>query len=198
MSYERNESESERAARLQQAFDEAAGEMGLRLERTEEATARSVGVAFVFAALVPYELVTVPPDNHDDKADIQQLIQRLETLSIADYQNGEWKAVLNDPYLTVGGSGLGVIDQPTLSQWLASPEFQEFQQEYPWKGPRDVKIQKVDVTYIGQERANVTYRVTETYANGEVTAGNGAVTLIRRSDVGWRIIVVTKVSYDEQ
>lgn len=196
MSDERKESQSERAARLQRAFDEAAGGMDLRLEPASGTAARSVGVAFVFAALVPYDLAP-PDDDSDDKDAIHQVIEGLETLSVADYQGGAWKAFLNDPYVTVGGGGLGVIDQATLNQWLASPEFLEFQQEFPWKSPRDVKVRKVDITYIGQERAHATYRVSEEYANGQETVGNAAVTLIRRSDVGWRIIVVTKVSYDE-
>ncbi|MFL6195096.1 MAG: hypothetical protein ACJ75H_13055 [Thermoanaerobaculia bacterium] len=196
MSDDWKESESERAARLQRAFDEAAGGMGLRLEPASGKDARSVGVAFVFAALVPYDLAP-PDDDSDDKDTIQQVIEGLEALSAAQYQNGGWKAFLNDPYVTVGSGGLGVIDQATLDQWLASPEFQEFQQEFPWKSPRDVKIKKVDITYIGQERAHATYRVTEAYANQQETVGNTAVTLIRRSDVGWRVIVVTKVSYDE-
>lgn len=196
MSDEWKESESERAARLQRAFDEAAGDMDLRLEPASGMDARSVGVAFVFVPFVSYALA--PPDESiNDKAAIHQVIEDLETLSVAQYQSGAWKAVLNDPYITVASGGLGVIDQATLNLWLASPEFQEFQQEFPWKSPRDVRVKRVDITYIGQERAHATYRVTEEYANGQETVGNGAVTLIRRSDVGWRVIVVTKVSYDE-
>jgi hypothetical protein len=186
------EGKEERDRRLQQAFDEAAGGLDLRLEPAG-AAARCVGVAFLAAPLVAYELDdTRPPiDNTDDRA-IADLIHDLETLGVHQFRAGDWRRFLNDPHIAITTTGLAEVDQTTIDEWLDSPQFREYQQEYPPKSPRDVQVENLVVVYIGDLQAAATYRVVERFANGKVTGGNASLSLARLKDIGWRGVVVNK------
>ena len=184
-------SEGERAERLQKAFDEAAGELDLRLEPAG-VRAHCVGVAFLAAPRVAYELDDSPPADSDDDQAIQALVQSLETLTVQQFHQGAWRRFLNDPHIAITTTGLAEVDQKTLDHWLASPQFQEHLQEYPPKTPRDVQVESLQIVFIGARQASATYRITERFANGKVTGGNATLSLARLKTLGWRGVVVNK------
>ena len=197
MSEDGRESAQQRSDRLQRAFDEAAGGRALRLEPAAAAEPPSVGVAFISAPFVAsHPLNSPPPTGHADDREIATRIHGFETLSNDQNAAGEWRQHLHDPYVAVTLNGLAQVDQAAVDEWLANPEFQEYQQEYPPQSPRRVKIKRPQIIYIGRQHATITYRVVETYANGKTAAGNGTAMLARLSE-GWRIVVITKAGREE-
>lgn len=198
MSGEWKDSQRERAERLQEAFNEAAAELDLRLDPAAGSDPRCIGVAFIILPFVAYDLDdSESPAGHADDESISNVVHRLETMTVAQFHAGEWRNYAYDPHVSVTATGLGKIDQAAVEEWLASPEFQEYLQEYPPKTPRDVKIQQLKVVYLGQHQAAATYRVVETFANGKVTAGNSAMMLGEMKNVGWRAVVTSKGGREE-
>jgi hypothetical protein len=199
MSEERKESEPERTERLQKAFDEAAGGLDLRLEPAGSEKPRSIGIAFMAAPQISFDTDDAPPPvNPRDDREIERLIHGHESLTPEQYHQGGWRDFLFDPHMALAKEGLIHTDQAAIDEFLASPRFLEFQQQYPWKEPREVKIKNVQVTYIGPYLAAATYRVIETSANGKVLAGNAATLCVRLEGAGWRGAVITKGGREER
>ncbi len=181
------------AADLQQAFDEAAAGLDLRLEPAGGGTPRCIGIAFMIYASIPYPIDTTPPpiDRHDDQ-EIKRLIRGHESLTEAQYRDGTWRNHLFDTHMVVARQGLIETNQAVIVHWLDSPQFVQFQQDYPWKDPRDVKVRNIRIAYLGTQLASATYRVVEKLANGKVIGGNAATLFARLDQVGWRGVVITK------
>lgn len=198
MSQERKESESERAQRLQKAFDEAAGGLDLRLEPAGDGAPRCIGIAFMAVPHLPFDVDESPsPIDRKDDRQLGRLIHGHESLTVEQYQQGVWRDFLADPHMVVAKEGLIQTDQTVIDDFLASQRFADFQAQYPWKEPRDVKIKKVQITYLGTQLAAATYRVIETSANGKVIAGNVVTLCARLEEVGWRGVVITKGGREE-
>ena len=192
----RGMSDQEREASLQQAFDEVAGGLDVRLEPASR-RARTVGVAIAIAPMVEFDLEDAPPPaEHVDDQAIKSLIQERETLSPTDFQQ-QWRDQAHDPHIGVTLEGIAQVDQQAIDAWLASDKFAEFLALYPPYSPRRIKISQVRIVYIGRTRACATYRVREQYTNGKVLAGNVAVILAKIDNVGWRIVVSTKGGREE-
>ena len=193
MSEERQDSRRPSADDLQKAFEEAASGLDLQLEPAGGEATRCIGVAFMIYANIPYDIdENAPPIHHHDDVEIEQLIQAHESLTPAQYRDGSWQSYLFQTHMVVAKSGLIEANQTVIDQWLDSAYFREFQEEYPWKDPRDVKIQAVKITNLGRQMAAATYRVREELANGKAIAGNAATLLARLEQVGWRGVVITK------
>jgi hypothetical protein len=197
MSEERKESGRERAERLQRDFEEAAGELDLRLEPAGSGEPRCIGIAFMAAADIPFDIDDSPePDSHRDDQAIERLILGHESLTPERYHQGAWRELLTDPHLVVAKEGLIQTHQTVIDDFLASQRFTDFQASYPWKEPRDVQIKNLHITYLGPQLASATYRVIETSANGKVIGGN-VTTLVARLESGWRGAVITKGGREE-
>lgn len=193
MADERQDSRRPSAGDLQKAFDEAASGIDLRLEPAGDGPARCIGIAFMIFANIPYDIdENAPPVRHHDDVEIEQLILAHESLTPAQYRDGSWQSYLYQTHMVVAKSGLIEANQSVIDQWLDSDYFHEFQEEYPWKDPRDVKVQAVKITYLGPQMAAATYRVREKLANGKAIAGNSATLLARLDQLGWRGVVITK------
>src|SRR4051794_21450090 len=122
MSGEWNEAERERAERLQAAFDERAGGLDLRLEPEAAADPRCIGVAFVFAPMVAYEIDPSPSalDAESDDERIRGLLLAHESLTPEQYRQGGWRDYLHEPHITAAREGLINVDQGVIDEWLAS------------------------------------------------------------------------------
>jgi hypothetical protein len=199
MSEERKESAHERAERLQKAFDEAAEGLDLRLEPAGSGQPRCIGIAFMAVAHIPFDIDDSPsPVERRDDREIERLVHGHESLTPQQYQQGAWRDFLCDPHMVVAKEGLIQTDQTVIDEFLASQRFIDFQQQYPWQEPRDVKIKKLQITYLGPQLAAATYRVIETSANGKVIAGNAVTLCARLEGVGWRGAVITKGGREER
>jgi hypothetical protein len=199
MSGEWNEAERARAERLQAAFDERAGGLDLRLEPAAAADPRCIGVAFVFAPMVAYEIDPSPSalDAGSDDERIRKLLLAHESLTPEQYRQGGWRDHLHEPHITAAREGLINVDQAVIDEWLASSRFTDFQAKYPWKEVRDVELHNVQITYLGPHMASASYRVVEKLANGGMIGGNATTILSRLAGCGWRGVVITKGGREE-
>src|SRR4051794_22449055 len=140
MSEERKESAHERAERLQKAFDEAAGGLDLRLEPTGSEKPRCIGIAFMATPHLPFDIDESPtPIEHRDDREIERLVHGHESLTPQQYRQGGWRDFLTDPHMVVAKEGLIQTDQTVIDEFLASQRFTDFQEQYPWQEPREVK-----------------------------------------------------------
>jgi len=199
MSGEWNEADRERAERLQQAFDERAGELDLRLEAAATVDPRCIGVAFMATPMVPYDIDAAPGvlDAQPDDERIRELLLAHESLTPEHYRQGKWRDHLHEPHITAAREGLIHVDQGVIDEWLASPRFTDFQAKYPWKEVRDVELENVQITYLGPHMASASYRVVERLANGAMIGGNATTILSRLAGCGWRGVVITKGGREE-
>lgn len=190
------ESEQNHENSLQQAFDGMAGDLGLRLTPAS-CGERTVGAAFVCIPLIGYDLVNVNQGTgqQDDQA-IQSLIQDAESIPWNQFAQ-QWTNFYTNPHMALTTEGLVRVDQPVIHHWMASPEFADYLQKYPPASPRQVQVTQVQIVYVGGDRANATYRVTEQFTNGKQLAGNGAMMLAKVKNVGWRIVVTAKAARRE-
>lgn len=181
---------------LQQAFDGMAGDLGLRLEPADSGE-RTVGAAFVCIPLVDYDLVKVSkPTDSDDDTEIQSLIQGAESLPWPQFAQ-QWKNFYANPHMSLTNEGIVRTDQPVIDHWMAHGKFADYIQKYPPFSPRQVQVTQIQTVYVGGDRANATYRVTEQFTNGKQLAGNGAVMVVKIKKVGWRIAVTAKAARKE-
>jgi hypothetical protein len=181
---------------LQQAFDGMAGDLGLHLEPADSGE-RTVGAAFVCIPLVEYDLVKVSkPTDSDDDTEIQSLIQGAESLPWSQFAQ-QWANFYANPHMALTNEGLVRTDQPVIDHWMAHEKFADYIQKYPPFSPRQVQVTQIQIVYVGGDRANATYRVTEQFTNGKQLAGNGAVMVVKIKKVGWRIAVTAKAARKE-
>lgn len=204
MAGEWNGAEPERAGRLQAAFDAQAGDLDLRLTEAAAADPRCIGVAFMFAPMVPYEIDAAPralaaedAAAAPDDAEITAILLAHERLTPEEYRRGAWRDHLHEPHITAAREGLIKVDQGVIDEWLASPRFTDFQAKYPWKEERDVELHNVVITYLGPHMASASYRVVERLANGAMIGGNATTILSRLAGCGWRGVVITKGGREE-
>lgn len=188
---------SEHEANLQQAFDRVAGDLGLRPEPAPgQGEIRTVGEAF-FAALAFRKVVdvdtdpTTPPVGAGDDEAIQAILNGAYSQAPADLKKS-WQSFYHDPFEAVGRSFIVRMNGTAIRKWLRSPELAQRLKEYPPFHPRQVQITNVNIVYIGNVRAAVTYHVQETFRNGVVAAGNSMALVVKLQDRGWRILIITK------
>lgn len=181
---------------LQQAFDGMAGDLGLHLTPAG-CGERTVGAAFVCIPLIGYDLVNVNQGTGQrDDQEIQDLIQGAESIPWDQFAQ-QWTNFYANPHMALTTEGLVRVDQPVIQHWMSSPEFADYLQKYPPASPRQVQVTQVQVVYVGGDRANATYRVTEQFTNGKQLAGNGAMMLAKVKHDGWRIVVAAKAARRE-
>jgi hypothetical protein len=199
MAGEWNQAEHGSAEALQAAFEAQAGDLGLQLTEAAAADPRSIGVAFMFTPMVPYEIDAAPGvlDAQPDDERIRKLLLAHESLTPEHYREGRWRDHLHEPHITAASEGLIHVDQAVIDEWLASPRFTDFQAKYPWKEVRDVELENVQITYLGPHMASASYRVVERLANGAMIGGNATTILSRLAGRGWRGVVITKGGREE-
>jgi hypothetical protein len=187
-----------REASLQQAFDQAAEGLDLRLEPSAGGPARTVGIAFVCTPIVRYDILDSPPPiEREDDQQIQDIIRAWESLSTEELR-ASWRDYTADSYIGVAREGLVKVDQKIIDKWLGSDEYAQHQQSYPPFSPRRVNVSQIHIVYIARDHACATYRVTESFVNGKVLASNLATILAKLENGGWQIVVATKHGWEEQ
>lgn len=168
----------------------------LRLEEPAELDARCVGVAFmVFSRTVDLDLEAPEHAPSGETADafaagIQSHLEEWESLAPEELA-ARWRDFASDPYIGVGPSWVGIIDQDAVERWLASDDLAEAKRTHPPYTPRRVTLSNLQVVALGPARAVATYRVAEEYQNGAVSAGNTFAVLMHVAG-GWRIAVASK------
>jgi hypothetical protein len=183
---------SEREAEIQQAFDRQADSLGLRLEPVPgSGEVRSIGEAFFFGTTEDYDIPQDPPPvGAADDAAIQSLLNAAFALTPEQLAE-DWQDYYADPFQAVGESWTTRMDNKKIKKWLRSDELEQWQEDFPIFTPRQVQLTNVNIVYLGDVRAVVTYNVSEDYQNNTTASGNGAAIVIKL-DLGWRILVITK------
>lgn len=125
----------------------------------------------------------------DDEKKIRELLQTWEELHPEDAP-GRWQELAVDPYVALGAS-MVVVDEKRHSEWIEGEIYQEVKEKTPPKRPRDVRLSKFQVTFIGNSKAIAIYRLEESLANGQTTAGNVAAVVARQSG-SWKVAIVVK------
>lgn len=177
-------------ARLRQALEDAAPDLGLELEE-EQPKKLSVG------ALVPAAYATADTDQTSQPADagadddtaIGDLIRKWENTG-HDEALQVTQEVTTDPYVAVTAQETQLIDSDGLQQWVDSDAFQDQAGSFERHESAERKVSDVSIEYVGPYLASCTYRVEEEGKSGVYTA-NSAV-IARKCESGWRIAVVTK------
>lgn len=190
-----------RDERLQQAFDRAAAGLDLRLERSplhDSDDIRVVGTAFVaetdegLAHATQFDLMESPPPvGAADDAAISALLTSYESQSPEDLV-ANWRQYATDPHVVLGEGWMSFVDKKDYHHFLRSDELAHANQEFPPYSPRHVTITNLNVVYIRDTRASVTYHLQEEYTNGKVAAGNSAAWLVKLSGGEWRIAAVQR------
>lgn len=159
-----------------------------------ELTPRCVGVAFAFfKPQVQVETETGDVSDQSPSELEQEIRSHLEAWdSMAPEQFArEWKRYATDPYVGVGPHWVGLVDDDTVKQWMASDDLNEALRTHPPHAPRKVRLSNLQITHLSPARVLATYRVEEEYTNGNMTAGNTFAVLFRTTD-GWKIGVASK------
>lgn len=189
------DSVSEREAEVQQAFDRQAGSLGLRPEPAPGAgEVRTVGEAFFLAFKKIVDMDTdpaAPPVGAADDTAIQSILNGAYALTPAALKT-QWKNFYHDPFEAVGRDFIVRMNTHTIRKWAKSDGLAERLQQYPPFDPRQVQITNVNIVYIGNVRAAVTFHLQETFQNGTVAAGNSLALLVKLRTLGWRILIITK------
>jgi hypothetical protein len=180
---------------LQQAFDQAAGDLGLSFEPMFPGTDDTVTIGMAVAAFSRTVDIKVmasapPVDSTDDDA-IRDLIQCYESLDPTIFPD-RWRNYATDPHMGVGLSWVGLVHEHAVQHWLETKALADAMAAYPPFSPRHLQLNDFRIMYIGDTRAVVTYQVEEEYRNGKTTVGNHSCILFRVEKVGWRIAVATK------
>jgi hypothetical protein len=180
---------------LQQAFNQQAGDLDLRLEplvsSPDETVTIGMAVAF-FSRAVDVKVPAAPPpvDATDDEA-IRNLVQSYESLDPSIYPDN-WRKYATDPHMGVGLSWVGLVNEHAVRRWLETQALADALAAFPPFSPRRLRLNNFCIMYIGDTRAVVTYQVEEEYQNGKTTVGNHSCILFKVHEVGWRIGVATK------
>ena len=195
MSHSGEESLPAPDSKLQQAFNQQAGDLDLRLEPVvsgpDETVTMGIAVA-VFSRTVDVNVPAAPPpvDATDDEA-IRDLIQGYESLDPSIFP-AQWRNYATDPHMGVGLSWVGLVHEHAVQRWLETKALADALAAYPPFSPRHQQLHEFRIMYIGDTRAVVTYQVEEEYQNGKTTVGNHSCILFKVHEVGWRIAVATK------
>lgn len=176
------------------SFEEAFQHLVFRFEEPENVR-QMVGVAIAPAAhsTAAVKKSGAPPSvDASDKDAIRKLVAGWEALDPGDIVT-KWKNYATDPFCAVGPGWVKVVNQEFLDGWSKSKAFKSLMKAFRPHSPRQSKVTKVTVTWVGTSMANVTYHVHETTQTGQ-SAGNGAMIVMKLAK-GWRIGAVCR--YDE-
>jgi hypothetical protein len=183
---------------LRKAFEEAAPDLGLRLERPGCGDdTRVVGVAFaIFQSLLEVDLDKAPRAmaGEDDEA-IAAALSGYEQADPPTFAK-TWRQYAADPHIGMGAHWVGLVDEAAVDHWLGSDELARASRSYPSCTPRRIKISDLRIVYIGGTRASATYHVEEEFENGRRSAGNVSALLFNVKGDGWRIAVITRGGRD--
>lgn len=180
---------------LQQAFDQAAGDLGLDLEPrfsgADDTLAIGMAVAGFSRTVDVKVSLTAPPVDASDEDAIRAVLHGYESLDPTLYPH-HWKEYATDPHMGVGLSWVGLVNEQAVEHWRVTKALADSVAAYPPFSPRRIQLQDLRILYIGNSRAVATYGIEEEYRNDQRTVGNHACILFRVDNVGWRIVVATK------
>lgn len=183
---------------LRRAFEEAAPDLGLRLERPGcgEDT-RVVGVAFaIFQSLLEVDLDKSSRSvAGDDDAAITAALTGYEQADPPTFA-ATWRQYAADPHIGMGAHWVGLVDAAAVEHWLGSDQLATALRDFPSCSPRRLVISDLRIVYIGGTRASATYHVEEEFENGRRSAGNVSALLFNIQGDGWRIAVITRGGRD--
>ncbi len=182
------------ANRLQRAFEEQAGDLDLiapvRAPRAH-VTSRMVGIAAAGThSLVDLEGKTSTAEvGEADRKAIAEVIGKFEGLHPEEFLR-EWKNFATNPYVAVGESLVGTVQEDGLEDFFNRQSFKDTLEAFPPFRPRKLAISNMQIVFIGQVRASATYRVDEDFQNQKHKVDNCAAILVKLQD-GWRVTAVT-------
>ncbi|HVR95311.1 MAG TPA: hypothetical protein VMW27_01765 [Thermoanaerobaculia bacterium] len=191
---------SHRQERVQQAFDRAAEELDLRLERSsregakDEGEIRIVGtaVSVSFTKATRFDLMDSPPPvGAADDAAIEAVITTYASLSPEDLAE-QWRDLAIDPFIAIADGWYKEFGQKDFRHWLRSDELAEATQEYPPFSPRHMQVTNFNIVYLSDARAVATFHLHEDFMNGKAAAGNSAASLAKLEGGHWRIVAIHK------
>ncbi len=179
---------------LQGAFEEQADGLGLlALEPAPRAQrmSRMVGIAAAGThSLVDLEGKTSTAEiGEADRKAIAEVVRRFESLHPQEFLK-EWKSFATNPYVAVGESMVGTVEEDGLEEFFNRDSFRETLEAFPPFQPRKLTVSNMQIVFVGQVRAAATYRVEEDFKNQKHKVDNCAAILVKMAD-GWRITAVT-------
>lgn len=188
---------AENENRLNQAFENAADSLDLELEADSGPEIETFGIAMMPANTTPhvasYDSGPTGPGiaGSEEEEKIEDLIKAWESTEPDDIPTA-WPAMAIDPFFAVGPDWVAKLDGQVLADGHASAEYAQELQNYPPKSPRDVKVNQIDISFEGQNRAVATYRFRETLADGRKFRGNSAMIVVRNPASEWKVLIMTK------
>ena len=139
-----------------------------------------------------YEITQDPPPvAAEDDAAIAGVALRYHSLSPEEFA-ASWREVATDPYYSFQKEGVVPVNDGLIQAWLRGPELAGFQERFPLASPRRVQLHGLQILYVGNSRAVVTYRLEEEGRDGQVLAGNGSLIVVKVEGKGWRVVALVK------
>lgn len=139
-----------------------------------------------------YEIVQeAPPVGEEDDSAIAGVVQRYHSLAPQDFA-ASWQEVATDPYYSFQKEGVVPVNDSVIQAWTGGTELSGFLEKFPISSPRRVSLNGLQILYVGNSRAVVTYRLEEEAEDGQVLAGNGAVVVVKTGGSGWRVVALVK------
>ena len=191
----KEESRESRRDRIQKAFDAQADELGLEVEASSFSEGEHYGVGFIpllgkrMAVAVP--AVEAPEDiTEADRDAVIHIVKGWESVYPDDVAT-EWPNYVTDPVMLVDPSGVVRIGAEEMEASPKDKMIEETMEKYPVCNPREVKLDDVNVVFVGQVRAGLTGTLSETMKDGTTQTTKINHILIKTLG-GWRITVITK------
>ncbi len=184
--------ESERAEGLNEAFASAAPELDLELVDPAGAESRAVGIAIIPASAESV-VEEAPPSSSMEGSEeaLLDVVREWETAPPAETVE-VFTRLATDPFLAASEGRIQVVDREALEEGHRSQEYQDFLAKYPFFEPRQVSIQAFQAVFLGGSRAQVSYRLHETFQDGSEWAGNGGGLLVQAADGTWKMALWAK------
>jgi hypothetical protein len=195
-----DQSSADREIALQRAFDAAAEDLDLQLEKGPSGAEepRMVG------ALAPAAHVTTDVDDsqmpvgiEDDDTAIANVVEKWETAD-KDKLLEVAKEVTHEPYVIIKPvheegdytHTAEIVDHEYFGEWVQSETFQELAAQFESKDPREVEISGLSITYLGSLTASVVYKTRENGTQGNYVSNVAAFMV--KEDGNWLYIAMTR------
>ncbi len=129
------------------------------------------------------------PVGEEDRQAITEVIEKFEGLHPDEFLR-EWKSYATNPYVAIGESMVGTVQEDGLETFFNRKAFIDTLKAFPPFKPRKLEIANLQIVFIGDIRAAAIYRVSEEFKNSKQKVDNCAAILVKLKE-GWRVAAVT-------
>lgn len=169
---------------------------GLRLENPDFVIGQPIGALVSCVAGKP--IVITPPPEHVPNPDFgtdAQITRILNAWESFDFTNilKIWDKYAAHPFtMVLTKEWIGAVDRKMIEDGIKTNAFKGRRAEYPSYKKRKVKLNNVQIAYIGGTQAVATYSFEEQFKNDKVIVTNALTVLMMNEKGEWRIGLYSK------